>query len=264
MLNLYKFKFAFLSKTNQWLLGISILACLIGLSSFLLVPKQVQSQENKDEKATSLLRLGKVIPPVTFVDTKGEKWQLHDQKDAKAIVVTFLDFKCPISNRYITVLNSLAEKYKTKGVIVTAVICDSESADELDKHSKEFLAGFKVFYDPNHIVSNHFLADVTPECFLLDQDKKLMYFGAIDDQYQDRTTRLKNIKTAHLTEAIDQVLANKPVEVQTTQAIGCPLNREKKESTTDGEITFYKDVLPLLQKHCQRCHRPGDVAPFNS
>lgn len=111
----------------------------------LLVPKQVQSKENKDEKVTSLLRLGKVIPNVTFVDTKGEKWQLHDQKDAKAIVVTFLDFKCPISNRYINVLNSLAEKYKDKGVIVTAVICDSESADELDKHTKEFLAGFKVF-----------------------------------------------------------------------------------------------------------------------
>ena len=262
MLNLSKFKLAFLSKTNQWLLGISILACLIGLSFFLLVPKQVQSKENKDEKVTSLLRLGKVIPPVTFVDTKGEKWQLHEQKDAKAIVITFLDFKCPISNRYINVLNSLAEKYKDKGVIVTAVICDSESADELDKHTKEFLTGFKVFYDPYHIVSNHFLADVTPECFLLDQDKKLMYFGAIDDQYQDRTTRLKNTKNAHLAEAIDQVLANKPVEVQTTQAIGCPLNREKKEPSTGGEVTFYKDVLPLLQKHCQRCHRPGDVAPF--
>ena len=136
MLNISKFKPAFPSKTNQWLLGISILACLVGLSFFLLTPKQVQSQENKDEKATSLLRLGKVIPNVTFVNTKGEKWQLHDQKDAKAIVVTFLDFKCPISNRYITVLNSLAEKYKTKGVIVTAVICDSESADELDKHTK--------------------------------------------------------------------------------------------------------------------------------
>lgn len=62
MINISKFKFAFLSKTNQWLLGISILACFIGLSSFLLVPKQVQSQENKDEKVTSLLRLGKVIP----------------------------------------------------------------------------------------------------------------------------------------------------------------------------------------------------------
>ena len=77
MNNLAKFKHAFTSKTNQWLLAISTLACLVGLLSFLLVPKQVQSQENKDEKVTSLLRLGKVIPPVTFVNTKGEKWQLH-------------------------------------------------------------------------------------------------------------------------------------------------------------------------------------------
>ena len=249
-------------KINQWLIGFTTFASLAFIFCILVAPKEVQSQEKKDDKLISLLRLGKVIPPITLVDTKGAKWNLHDQKDAKAIVVTFLDFKCPISNRYVTVLNSLAEKYKTKGVVITAVICDSESAAELDKHTREFLAGFKVFYDPNHIVSNHFLADVTPQCFLLDQEKKLMYFGAIDDQYQDRTTRLKNTKNAHLAEAIDQVLANKPVEVQTTQAIGCPLNREKKEAVAEGEITFYKDVLPLLQKHCQRCHRPDEVAPF--
>ncbi|NBY03394.1 MAG: hypothetical protein EBQ87_15670 [Planctomycetes bacterium] len=247
MIDLAEFKLAFQGKTNQWLLRISILACLVGLLSFLIVPKQLQSQENKDEKVISLLRLGKVISPVTFINTKGEKWQLHDQKDAKAIVVTFLDFKCPISNRYITVLNSLTEKYKDKGVIFTGVICDSESPAELDKHTKEFLANFKVFYDPNHIVSNHFLADVTPECFLLDQDKKLMYFGAIDDQYQDRTTRLKNTKNAYLAEAIDQVLSNKPVEVKTTQAIGCPLSRKRKNPVQREKSLFTKMYFPYYK-----------------
>lgn len=262
MFKLKKQKVSGTSSSFRWFMGIISLSFVPIALSFLATPEPAVSQEKQNDKVTALLRLGKVIPPITLVDTKGAKWNLHDQKDAKATVITFLDFKCPISNRYVAVLNSLHEKYKSKGVIVTAVICDSESAEELDKHTKEFLANFKVFYDPNHLVSNHFLADVTPECFLLDQDKKLRYFGAINDQYQDRTTRLKNVKYAYLEEAIEQVLSNKPVEVQTTQAIGCPLNREKKETFMEGEVTFYKDVLPLLQKHCQRCHRPGEVAPF--
>lgn len=175
MFKLKKQKVSGTSSSFRWFMGIISLSFVPIALSFLATPEPAVSQEKQNDKVTALLRLGKVIPPITLVDTKGAKWNLHDQKDAKATVITFLDFKCPISNRYVAVLNSLHEKYKSKGVIVTAVICDSESAEELDKHTKEFLANFKVFYDPNHLVSNHFLADVTPECFLLDQDKAKVF-----------------------------------------------------------------------------------------
>ena len=237
---------------------------VVGLALFFGSKNAISQEPTKkaDENLGLILRLGKEVRPVTFMDTKGKKWELQDQKDAKAIVVTFLDFKCPISNRYVSVLNALAEKYRESGVLLTAVICDVESAGELEQHVREFKVNFKVFYDPQHLVANHFLADTTPQCFVLDRDKMLRYVGAIDDQYQDRTTRLKSVKTQYLANAIDSVLANKPVELKFTQAIGCPITRTTKEEVSGADVTYYKDLLPLLQKHCQRCHRPGDVAPF--
>jgi len=249
------------AKMKILVVGIGVILSL----AFFVGSKNAISLEptNKtDENLGLLLRLGKEVRPITFVDTKGKKWELHDQKDAKVIVVTFLDFKCPISNRYVPVLNALAEKYKESGVVVAAVICDVENAEELERHTREFAVNFKVFYDPQHLVANHFLADTTPQSFLMDRDKMLKYFGAIDDQYQDRTTRLKSVKTPYLADAIDKVLANKPVEINHTHAFGCPITRTTREEVVGSEVTFYKDLLPLLQKHCQRCHRAGDVAPF--
>src|SRR2546423_1432787 len=36
----------------------------------------------------------------------------------------------------------------------------------------------------------------------------------------------------------------------------------QKKSTAPSPPTFYKDILPILQKHCQSCHRPGEIAPM--
>ena len=34
-------------------------------------------------------------------------------------------------------------------------------------------------------------------------------------------------------------------------------------ATPNAEVTFHKEVMPILQKHCQGCHRPGEVAPMS-
>ena len=222
-----------------------------------------QETAEPDEDALAvLLRLDKVIQPMDLTTTKGVKWSLAEANKAKATVIVFLDFKCPISNRYVPILNSLAERYQDKGVAFAAVICDEEKPEELERHMLEFRTNFPVYYDPKHLVSTHFVAHVTPQAFLLDSNRILKYFGAIDDQYQDRTTRLKEVRSPHLVEALDQVLAGKAVTVKHTQAIGCPLNRIKKPEKTEGIVTFHRDVQPILQTRCQVCHRPGDVAPF--
>jgi len=238
------------------------LACIAILGfSVGLAHGQVTAEPDEDALAV-LLRLDKVIQPVDLTTTKGVKWSLAEANKAKATVIVFLDFKCPISNRYVPILNSLAEGYQDKGVVFAAVICDEEKPEELERHMREFRTNFPVYYDPQHLVSTHFVAHVTPQAFLLDSNRILKYFGAIDDQYQDRTTRLKEVRSPHLVEALDQVLAGKAVSVKHTQAIGCPLNRVKKPEKTEGLVTFHRDVQPILQTRCQVCHRPGDVAPF--
>ena len=48
------------------------------------------------------------------------------------------------------------------------------------------------------------------------------------------------------------------------EAIGCPIARTAAKTTPDnGAVTYYRDVQPILQNHCQGCHRPGEVGPFS-
>ena len=246
----------------------------LGLAGFggLTLPKVTGDEQgakpavvkgNSTESLQAILRLDKPVRSVEMVDTKGAMFTLEQLRGKEATLVAFLNFQCPVSNRYVSVLNDLAAKYASKGVSMIGVVCDVESQQELDKHVGEFRVGFKMMYDPVHKVSRHFLADMTPQVFVMDKNLVLRYFGAIDDQYQDRTTRLDVAKTHHASEAIQQILAGKEVENKHFQAIGCQLVSDKPEPKQTGTVTFHRDIEPILQNHCQRCHHPKDVAPFS-
>src|SRR5262249_54582770 len=64
-----------------------------------------------------------------------------------------------------------------------------------------------------------------------------------------------------LKEAIDELLAGKPVSTPTTEAAGCVIGRAKAPRVK-GQVTYAKDVSRILQKRCQECHRAGEVAPM--
>src|SRR5262249_39961871 len=64
-----------------------------------------------------------------------------------------------------------------------------------------------------------------------------------------------------LAEALDDLLAGKPVRVPTTPVAGCVIARSPKPKS-NATISYAKDVVPLLQKHCQECHRPGQIGPM--
>jgi hypothetical protein len=61
---------------------------------------------------------------------------------------------------------------------------------------------------------------------------------------------------------LEELLAGKPVSQPLCRASGCLISRVRKPPT-HGTITYYKDIAPILHKHCQTCHRPGEIAPFS-
>ena len=240
-------------------IGIAI-ALLFGISVIIAQEKANPLDQNSEN--TAIVLLNKRVGNITFASIAGEKKTLEDLKGANATIVAFLNFSCPISNKQTPELIELAQKYKEKKVNIIGVCCDVESPRELASHIQEFKINFPVFYDPEHVVSTLFLADVTPQVFLIDSEMNLRYFGRINDQYEDRATRNLIIKNHDLKEALNTVLANREVLVQYTASAGCPLERVKKSVVEDGKITYYRDVLPILQKNCQECHRKGEVGPF--
>jgi peroxiredoxin len=215
-------------------------------------------QGNPDSKPAS-----KAVTNFTLTDGGGKKWVLHEQK-AKAVVVVFLAAECPMSNGYLPALSDCAKKYADSGVTVIGVFPDPDTtAAELATHAKEYKIPFPVFRDSEQVAVRALGAKITPEVVVLDDKFTVRYRGRIDDGYTARLKQKPMVKRHDLTLALDELLAGKAVSMPEAKAFGCPIALgEKKPDATDAPVTFYKDVLPLLQSHCQACHRPGQVGPF--
>jgi peroxiredoxin len=208
-------------------------------------------------------RLGTKIANVAFKDAAGRSIDLHALTGKKALVVIVMSFDCPNSTGYAPTLAGMARTYGDKGVAFVGVSpSDDEDASSLAKKAGEYKLGFPVYRDDKRAVVEALKAEATPEAFVLDHNFVLRYRGRIDDAYSARLKKNRQITSHDLTRALDELLAGKPVSTPLTRAVGCPVSVEKPVKK-DGRVTYYRDVLPILQNNCQYCHRPGEVGPFS-
>jgi len=202
----------------------------------------------------------------------GEKIELPALRDAdskrvdlpagKPVVVAFLSFDCPVARDYVSTLSQMATDYASKGVTFVGFVPTDDSPAEVARQAREYKATFPILSDAKHRAVAAFKAGYTPEAFVMDADGKLRYRGRVDDKYSARLKMNPRTTTHDLLAALDEVLAGKEVSVPVTPPVGCkisPLDGLQPE----GKVTYYRDVLPILQDRCQGCHRPGDVGPFS-
>src|SRR5262249_47786372 len=130
------------------------------------------------------------------------------------------------------------------------------------KKAGEYKLGFPVYKDDKGAAALALKAEATPEAFVLDHNFVLRYRGRIDDAYSARLKKNLQVTSHDLRKALDELRAGKPVSTPLTKAVGCPVFAEK-DVKKDGAVTYYRDVLPILQQNCQSCHRPGQVGPFS-
>ncbi len=88
----------------------------------------------------------------------------------------------------------------------------------------------------------------------------ICYSGRVDDQYGIGYAK-PNPTTHDLETAIGQLLANQPVLVSKTSAPGCRISAPRQRSAS-GEVTFSRDIAPIINQHCVQCHREGDIGPM--
>lgn len=212
------------------------------------------------EEAASTAKIGKKIDNITLSDLAGKAHALHDLKDKKAIVLVFLSFDCPVSTGYSGPLADLAKTYGERGVAFVGICPGEDDAAGVAKNAKEHKIPFPVFKDTKAAAALQ--AEITPSAFVLDGQFVLRYRGRIDDEYLARLKKKERITRFDLKEALEDVLAGKEVRQPATAPIGCPIARAKPAPAATGKVTYYRDVLPILQNHCQSCHRPGEVGPF--
>jgi len=173
---------------------------------------------------STMLALGTTAPAFALPDTGGNIVTLDHFKSDKALVVMFLCNHCPFVKHVREEVSRLARDYYAKGVGFVAISSNDAVAypdDSPEKMRAELaLAGyiFPYLYDESQAVAKAYRAACTPDFFLFDASRKLVYRGQLDD------SRPKNglpVTGRDLRAALDAVLNGKPVNPEQLPSIGC-------------------------------------------
>lgn len=180
----------------------------------------------------------------------------------RATVYLFLATGCPISNACIPTLNQLQDDFSSVGIRFVGVIPgEGTTPKEVETHRREYGVRFPVVRDRQNKLCGKLGATHTPQAVVVTADERIVYSGRIDDRFTDLGQKRFATTTEDLRFALNAVVAGRPVAVSHTEPIGCLI--EDVKSPPAGQITFNRDVAPILFRRCVRCHRPQEVAPFS-
>jgi peroxiredoxin len=178
--------------------------------------------------AVSLLAVsawGKDVPKFSLVDTNGAAHTDAEFKTAGAVLY-FITTDCPISNGYVPEMNRIAKDYSSRGVRFYAVMTDtSVPVADVRKHVKDFAYTFPVLLDPTQVLVKYTNADTNPEAAVISPRGGIVYLGRIDNKVAGFGTQRPEATEHDLRNAIDAVLAGRPVAKALTTPIGCSIVR---------------------------------------
>lgn len=202
------------------------------------------------------------VTELSFPAADSPRVPWKDVAGKNATVIVFLSFDCPMSAGYAKPLTDLAGRYAKQGVKFVALSATDDGPARVAKLAEEYKLGFPIFQDEKLRAADALQATTTPEVFVLNEKGEIQYRGLIDDGYERRLVPNRKVSKHYLEDALEDVLAGKPILVAKTEPIGCKIARPRKAANVNSGPAYYKDVLPILQTHCQVCHRPGEVGPF--
>lgn len=173
---------------------------------------------------STMLPLGTKAPDFSLVNVDGRTVSMKDFNGKPALVVVFLCNHCPFVKHLADPLAQFAAEYMAKGVAVVGISSNdvanypADSPEQMVHEAEERGYSFPYLYDETQEVAKAYRAACTPDFFLFDGDRKLVYRGQFDSSRPDSGTPVTG---ADLRAAVDAVLAgNKPSEEQTPN-IGC-------------------------------------------
>jgi hypothetical protein len=207
-------------------------------------------------------RIGDEIAALRFKDIRFLPRSLDDFGEQRAYVVVFTSTTCPLVRRYWPKLKRLDEQFRGRGVQFVGVNAGpGDTIPDVAQQAIDFGVEFPVVKDADGSCVRAVGVERTPEVVILDGEHRLRYRGRIDDQYRLGGAR-PEVAHDDLQHALEDLLEDRPVGVQETTVDGCRITLPSAPRV-DGPVTFYEQVQPLLQRHCQECHRGGQTAPFS-
>ncbi len=200
-----------------------------------------------DGPAVPVLAIGAQAPDFCLSGIDGQTHCLKDYVESKVLVVVFTCNHCPTAQLYEQRIRQLAADYKDKGVALVAIEPNNPNAVRLDEMGytdvgdslddmkiraayREF--NFPYLYDGDtQSVSRAYGPSATPHLFIFDAQRKLRYQGRVDNNPREALVTTRDAR-----DAIDALLAGRPVAVPKTPSVGCSTKWMYKEEGRKKEL----------------------------
>jgi peroxiredoxin len=174
--------------------------------------------------ASTMLPLGTKAPYFSLVNFDGRTVTLESLREARALLVAFICNHCPYVKHVAPAFAELAREYQAKGVAVVAISSNdvashpADSPEQMVREAEERGYTFPYLYDETQAVAKAYAAACTPDFYVFDKDRKLIYRGQMDASRPDSGIPVTG---ADLRAALDAVLAGTPVPADQKPSIGC-------------------------------------------
>jgi peroxiredoxin len=203
------------------------------------------------------------VPNFAMLDIGGRYFEFH-RTAARVVVLFFTENGCPVARQSLPKLKALREKFAETDAVFWVV--DANPSDDRGSIRKEAIelgvaTAFPFLRDDTQGVAH--LLGVTRTATVVaiaGADGRVIYHGAVDDQLTEGASK-SAASEKYLENALSEFLAGQPVKQAVTPARGCLIGYDAK--LKDKEISFAREVAPILEKHCLSCHSPGNIGPFS-
>tara|TARA_B100001059_G_C17658756_1_gene488350 strand:- start:195 stop:821 length:627 start_codon:yes stop_codon:yes gene_type:complete len=178
----------------------------------------------------SPLELGAIIPmsKELIINVTDEKMSLNNNVKENGLLVVFSCNTCPFVVMWEDRYRQLEKMCQINNVGMVYINSNEakrdgdDSVEAMKNHAKSMGYTFPYLIDQNSAVANAFGAKTTPHTYLFNKNKKLVYKGAIDDNFRD----ISQVNETYLLDAIEQMVAGLDIKVKETKAKGCSIKRE--------------------------------------
>jgi peroxiredoxin len=165
------------------------------------------------------VNIGDAAPAFTVKNVDDKMLTLDSFKDKDVVVICVTCNHCPVAVAYEDRMVAFAKKYggdkgKVAFVAVNVQVNDVDNLDKMKERSKEKGFNFPYAIDESQKIGRDLGASVTPEFFVYDKNRKLVYMGAMDDDQNEP-------KVNYLDNAVEATLKGGKVEKTETRARGC-------------------------------------------
>lgn len=170
------------------------------------------------------LKIGDTAPDwKNLLGTDGSQHSLADFSSRAVVVLCFTCNSCPYSVDYEDRLIAFARKFADtpSGVTLVAINANrkpSESLEKMTERARQKQFPFLYLIDESQQVADSYGAVYTPEFFVLNKERKVVYMGAMDDR-----TDAKQVTARHLEDAVNATLVGKMPTVTAVPARGCAI-----------------------------------------